>query len=260
MKGQEKGKRSNKFLSALCFATALALLLSALGATLAKYAQRDQNQGVAVAAPFYFTSDILAEDCPYYQIDQLTGSEKQKITFTLSNSVDALRHTNNDDIHFTWRAFSGREVTESSVPFRTGTGELPKGQSETTVEFEVGAGDFTDDVITVEARADTPYEKTISAQYGFTPQQHGLQWTLSPENNGGKSVVVLEIAGGTGGETVTVQWPGELFPDLSNEAFTRTSPQAVTFQPQAGVRYALTFLKPDPSEEVKKEMFTVTTE
>lgn len=256
MKGKAKGNRRKNALAALCFATALVLLLSSAGATLAKYLRKDQGSGLAVAAPFYFVSDKLGEpdssgNYPYVQISDPGEGGSAVVEFDLSNYVDKLRRTGGE-ISYTITAVAGSvpaaEVSGGQAVSWTGTeasGTLAAGGDNTaSVSMSIPRESFgSAQTVTVTAASSEPYARTIGAQFGFTPQQRELQWAFTDKG----SAVVLEIAGGSG-KNVTVTWPATLSPDLSNDAFRSAVQGSTTFLAEPGVRYALTFLKTDPTK------------
>lgn len=253
---RETGKKKKRIsvLAALCFVTVLALLLSTAGVTLAKYIAESGGDGAAVAKPFYFSSDKLAEDMPYYQIDEPDGEETVTVSFTLSNFVDKLRRTEGT-VRYTYRAVSGAEPSAAPITGTEGTGEFQGTGFETAPEIVLNLkrADFdADGVVTVVASATSPYEKTISAQFGFTARQHLLQWVVTEQDN----AMVLELAGGDG-RNVTVSWPDTLSPDLSNSVFEGAASGTVTFAAEAGARYALTFFKSDPEGVYTEADFSV---
>lgn len=256
MKETGKKKKLTTVLTALLFTAVLALLLSAAGVTLARYITSSREESTAVAAPFYFTSDKLTEQTDpytYYQIDEPEG-ENATVSFTLANFVDKLRCTGSD-IQYVYEIFAGDDLSAS--PVASGSGTLAGGARQTPnppISVAVAKTHFVNGKITVKATASTPYEKIIYAQFGFTPQEHQLQWAVTDSG----SAVVLEMAGGDG-SNVVVTWPASLTPDLSNGLFheNEDAPCTATFAAQPGVRYALTFFKQDPSVTVDQSAFTV---
>lgn len=253
MRKQKEKRTLTNVLAALCFAMALALLLSSVGATLAKYIQKDQADGAAVAAPFYFTSDKLGEDNPYYQISEPKSGNTAEISFTLSNFIDQLR-CSSENIQYTCRAVSGTDSSAAAISGTESSGTLSGEFQSNTVTLDLQKSDFgSEGIVTVIVQSTSPYEKTISAQFGFAVQQYGLQCQVTEQGN----AVVLEVAGGDGGN-VTVTWPDALSPDLSNDVFQGMTPGSVTFAAQPGVCYALTFLKTNSSDTFTKDSFTVT--
>lgn len=253
MKGQRKKRTLTNVLAALCFTMALALLLSAAGATLAKYIRRDKGNGAAAAAPFYFTSDKLGEDNPYYQINEPGSGGTVEISFSLSNFVDQLR-CSPETIEYTCRAVSGTDAAAGAIANTESSGTLSGNFQTNPVVLNLQKSDFgSEGVVTVVVQSAKPYEKTISARFGFVAQQYGLQWQVSEQGN----AVVLELAGGDGSD-VTVAWPDGLVPDLSNDVFQGAVVGSATFTAEPGVCYALTFLKADAADTFTKDSFTVT--
>ena len=254
-----KGKKGliNRALAALCFTMALVLLLSGLGATLARYVQQDKNRGVANAAPFYFVSDKLKEGSPdRYPFDESEEEGVVTLSFTLSNFKE---NPGDTDLGYTkakisyeyWLTNASGDTLEGQGGFGILEGE---NQTETiTLTMEegyLGAGDM----VTVFVRSTAPYEKTLSAEFGGITRQNELQWNVEEQ----EGAVVLEVYGGSG-SPVTVTSPASLLPDPYNELLQGVSGNSVTFTPQPGNRYALTFLK-EGAGTYSKEDFTVTEE
>ena len=247
-----KGKKGliNRVLAALCFTMALILLLSGLGATLAKYITSGSKGGAASAGPFFFESEELSETTgeKYHRPRELEDGNTVEITFSLSNFYGEL--CTMTDVSYTcwveneWGEIQGKKITDTLA------GETPV---TAPVTLTLQKGDFgIENVVTVYAKSTAPYEKTLSAEYGFEERTAELQWTVTEQDG----AVVLEIAGGSG-KPVTVTWPSSLKPEPFNEILQGVSGNSVTFTPQPGNRYALTFVK-ESGGTYSKEDFTVT--
>lgn len=256
----KKEKASKKVMSiaaALCFTMALVLLLTSMGATLAKYIKEDKSSGTAAAAPFYFTSDKLKETAPYYQIGAAGEDGMVKITFTLSNFVDDLRSTGKE-IRYNLRTLSGGTEIPVTLELSGGgsKGTLPgTGKITQTVTLSLRQNQFGEDgTVTVTAEATSPYEKALSATFGFSAPKSGLQWEVREE----KGAVVLEISGGEG-KTVSVSWPSGLVPDPADSILQNRENGVVSFHAEAGERYALVFLKENPETAYGKANFSIMT-
>lgn len=236
------------FLATLCVLTVLALLLSGGAYTLARYIQETRKDGLAVAKPFYFSSDKLEEEPQYYQLDS-TGGTSVEIQFQLRNYVDKLRCTDeNFSCQYQVTAEDGTVLDSGTRSFTGGTQKDE--QISVTADSTYFAGDKR---VTVTASTQSPYQKTISAQFGFAKGQEQLQWSVSQQGG----AMVLEIGGGAG-NSVTVSWPDTLVPDRSNSVLAGADATSVTFQIESGVRYALAFLKTDPTISYTKKDFTIT--
>lgn len=251
MKKAEK-KKSTNVLAALCFAMALALLLSAAGTTLAKYIRRDRGDGAAVAAPFYFSSNLLGTDSPYRQISEPANGEAAEISFTVSNFIDSLRCTS-EAISYEYYAVAGDDASGAAIEGSAGRGAVSGNFKTETISISVDKTAFdTDGIVTVVLHTAAPYERTISARFGFE-ESSGIKWSVAEQSG----AVVLELYGGSGGN-VTVAWPDGLTPDRTNELLRNAESGAVTFTAAAGESYALTFLKSDPESYFTAESFSVT--
>ena len=255
MKGTGKRKKVTSMLATVCFLTALALLLSTAGVTLAKYISQQKSSGAAVAKPFYFSSDKLGEELPYYQIDEPAEGGNAEITFTLSNFIDRLRRTEGA-LHYTYQAVSGSGPEGTAIAGTAGQGDFAGTDFETTPEIVLTldpAAFEQDGTVTVIATATSPYKKTIGARFGFASEESEVQYAVSTQGD----AVILELSGGDGGG-ITVAWPSELTPDLTNTVFQGASANSVTFVPETGKRYALTFLMTEHGKEYTAQDFTVT--
>ncbi len=243
-----KNRKKSSLLAALCFFTALALLLSGGAVTLARYIQETQRDGLAVAKPFYFSSDKLEEEPQYYQLDS-TGGTSVEIRFQLRNYVDKLRCT---DVNFSCEY---KVTAEDGTVLDSGTRSFTGGaQKDEQISLTADSAYFAGDKrVTVTASTQSPYQKTISAQFGFAKGQEQLQWSVSQQGG----AMVLEIGGGAG-NSVTVSWPDTLVPDRSNSVLAGADATSVTFQIESGVRYALAFLKTDPTISYTEKDFTIT--
>ncbi len=251
MRKQKKKKiQFQRVLAALVFLVALALLLSTVGATLAKYVNQAAKNGAAAAVPFYFVSDRLKEDPPYYQISEPAEGEAVTVTFSLSNFVDELRCTEHPLQYTCWAENAASEVISGTERSGSLSGDFQTETITLTLEKSAFGGDG---VVTVAAQSTEPYVKTVSARFGFTARQGELQWTVEEQ----EGAVVLELAGG-GGSAVTVAWPASLLPEPMNALLSGAASGEITFTPQPGTRYALTFLKKNPKISYVKEDFTVT--
>lgn len=247
-KKQRLQKKIRNAAAALCFTVALVLVLTSMGATLAKYRREHISSGMAAAAPFYFTSDKLSADRPYFQTDPADSEGMVEIRFTLSNFIDDLR-TTDKEIRYTLRTLSGG----SEIAGAGKQGTLSGAKQTEAVTLPVRASDFGEEgKVTVIAEATSPYQKEISAEFGLSAREEGLVWQVKDENG----TVTLELAGGEG-QSVWVSWPGGLVPDPVNSLLQSAEDGRAVFTAQAGERYALVFLKTSPETSYGKADFSV---
>ncbi len=246
---QEKKKTS--MLATLCILTALAFVLSTGAASLARYAMERHSDGTAVAAPFYFTSDLLGEEPPHTQLAPPESGDTVDLVFTLSNHIDDLR-CSQANISYICDAYAGSKL----VSLSPAQGSLRGGtQTDTVVTLKVNKSSFNDGPVTVVAKATAPYEKELRGEFSFIESgTTGIQTAVREENG----AVVLELAGSC--ELAAVTWPAGLIPDpsceyLSNASAGDTSAN-IFYAPEE--RCALTFLKTDPNSTYQKSDFTVT--
>lgn len=250
---ENKNKKLTTVLAALCFTMALALLLSAVGGTLAKYITSDKGNSAAVAAPFYFTSDKLSEDIPYYQVSEASGGERAKITFSISNFIDDLRCTS-EAIDYKYWVVPGSDINGEPIATSEVSGTLSGEFTTEDVTIIVNDELFSEDgVATVVLETDKPYTKVIAARFGYAEQHYNMRWSVEEEG----SAVVLNISGGSGG-TVTVAWPSGLTPDRTGSILSGAESGSVSFTAQPGVSYALTFFKANSADSYSAAGFSVT--
>lgn len=249
---ENKNKKMTTVLAALCFAMALALLLSAVGGTLAKYITSDRGNSAAVAAPFYFTSDKLSEDLPYYQVSEATRGESAEITFTISNFIDDLRCTS-EAIDYKYWLVRGSGLDGESIATSEVSGTLSGEFKTEEIKMIVSDDNFDENgVVTVVVETSKPYSKVIGARFGYAEQHYNMRWSV--EDSG--SAVVLNISGGSGG-TVTVAWPSGLTPDRTGSILSGSGSGSVSFTAQPGVSYALTFLKANSADSYSTASFNI---
>ena len=247
-----KGKKGliNRVLAALCFTMALILLLSGLGATLAKYITSGSKGSAASAGLFFFESDKLREDSlTRYPFEETGEAGTVTLSFTLFNFKEDLGCTKTRIEYEYWLENASGETIDG----KGGSGILIGENKEELVELTLEEGYLgSGDTVTVHVRSTAPYVKTLSAEFGRTTQTNALQWNVEEE----EGAVVLELAGGSG-SPVTVTYPSGLLADPYNELLQGVSGNSVTFTPQPGTRYALTFLK-ESGGTYNEDNFTVT--
>lgn len=256
-KNTAQQKKRISTLAAFLITTLLALLLSTAGVTLAKYFSRLASAGAAVPRPFYFSSDLLKEDFPYYRLEEPAAGEEITIEFTLSNFIDQLRRTNGE-MHYAYWAVSGTDPKGEAIAGTRRESFFSGIDFETTIPLKISLSreDFgADGVVTVVAESTSPYDKIIGAQFGFATGKQELQYNVIEEGD----AVVLQLSGGSG-QPVTVSWTEgmHLAPDKTNTILQGVSGTSVTFTAESGVRYALTFFREIPGAPFNKNDFTVT--
>lgn len=255
---KNRAERKEKRISSLAvflLLTLLASLLSSAGVTLAKYVTARQDSGAVVAKPFYFSSDKLDADAPYYQLDS-TGGSTVTVTFQLRNYVDQYRcEDSNFSCTYQVASEDGTVIpsTGGSAAENPGTVSFTGGTPDAKeISFPVDSSYFTGGKkVIVTASTAVPYAKTISAEFGFARGQAQLQYSVSQRND----AVVLEIGGAEG--PVTVVWPQELIPDRSNPMLQGADATSITFTAESSTRYAFTFLKSDITKNYDADSFQI---
>lgn len=238
-------------LATLSILTALAFVLSSGALSLSRYMAEHRTDQTAVASSFYFTSDVLSEDCSYTQLERPEEGDTVRLQFTLYNYIDELR-TSQTKFRYTCNLYRG----ETLLGYSPLSGEFGTEKAEVTQSWDVKLSDFEAGPLKVVAKVSSPYQKTISGEFGMETAGASAQRYVVYEENG---AVVLELLGACD-SYASVTWPETLIADqgckyLSSVASTKT----VTTVSYAGSdRVALTFLKKDPSLTYTESNFTVT--
>lgn len=250
---QNQKKRSTVPVT-LLFLTALAFVLSTGAVSLARYTKEHRREGTAVAQPFYFTGDALAEGetVPYTQLPAPAG-DNVEFSVTLFNYVDSLRCSERE-ICYTYVVFSAAgEELERADAEKT----LPGGSRESeTLSFSFEKSCFESGAVLVEVTTSSPYQTTLRGRFGLEEAvTSAVEVTVSEEGD----AVILELTGLT--DAVQVSWPDTLTPDPGCAWFSTLSAEAesIRLEPSADTkRLALTFLKNDPALTYTGQDFTIT--
>lgn len=242
-------QKKSTVLVTLVLLTALAFVLSTGAVSLARFVAEHDRDGTAVAAPFYFVSDTLSEDCPYTQL-ALPQGETVEFSVTLYNHVDSLRCSDREiQYDYTLTASDGTVLDENK------NGKLPGGKEENqTLQFTVNRSVLEAGAVTLRVVSTAPYETELSGQFGLEERDDSGAAMLVREENGAVVLELMEPAG-----TVTVSWSSTLVPDPGCAYFAEvalTATQA-TITTDGAERLALTFLKTDPNLTYTESDFTV---
>lgn len=109
----------------LCACGLLAFMaFFALAGASAKYLHKTETQGQAVAAEFYFTSDLLGETAASHTVTALEAGGTASVTFRLQNHADELRYAGVDIAYtVTAKDASGEPCTVSPASGKLAAGE-----------------------------------------------------------------------------------------------------------------------------------------
>ncbi len=252
-KTRQNAKKKLTPLTLLAILAALALLLSALTYTMARYFLASDSSTAAVAEPFYFASDRLSDEAPepYYQIEA-QETDAISIPFELRNFVDSLRVTDEEfRVDYQAEDVLGAEIpgTSGSVTFTGGGGAQTH-----DVVLEIDSSLFAEgSTVRISATSMGRYERRLTAAYGFTTIQNTITYTVEDVGN----MVVLYLGGGSTGQVATIAWQDGLIPDTSDAVFSNAAGSTATVAVESGRIYTFTFYKKNVSDKYTKSNFTV---
>ncbi|MCH1981803.1 hypothetical protein MCG98_04360 [Ruminococcus sp. OA3] len=216
-------------------ALAAVLLLTLVGATVARYIRRQEQSAVAEPQNFYFTSDLIKEkeQNAVYEIDPQT----ETFTVILYNHADARRITA-EPLSYTVSVTGG---TASPV-----SGTLTGGVKD-SVQVTV-TPDTNAERVTVTAATTKPYEKTLTAT--FTPAP-GDRYTVTDSGGNTAAVLTVTLTGTDTSKGIKLSLPGGVIPDATDDRVTANGSD-YTFELQGKGVYSLVLLKSDPGKDMTR--------
>ena len=179
----------------MSLAVAAILTTLAVGGIYAKYVHNGNRFGLVGTPSFYFQSDLLMASGARYTLNSGTKS----VTFTLTNSADDLRFSD-EDISYT--------VTSDGGSLSVTEGSLTKAKkSEVTVTL---SGLEDGKTYTVTAVGVAGFEETLTATFTVESDAHAVYMHTDTSN---PAFVVLTVWTKDLAGTVTVTIPEGLIPD-----------------------------------------------
>lgn len=212
---------------------AMAVLLALAGVAVARYVLQQQEEGLASAADFYFTSDYLQDssrDATYY-LDHGTV----EFSIELRNFADAQRFSSGN-IEYSVDA-EGATVTDAS-------GMLTGGQNSAATVKVKPAADAKECTITAKS---SPYRETLVATFVLAP---GNRYTV--EDTQGNTAAVLTFTCADGADTITIKLPSDVVPDATDSRVALTD-AGCTFKPDGPGAYSLVLLKTNKEKNLTGE-------
>lgn len=210
-------------------AVAVVVVLALAGFAVARYALQQQEEGLATAADFYFTSDYLKEGGASYFIDPATTV----FSIALINSADAQRFSSGG-IEYTVAAH-GASVGGPDA----GTLEGGRQSAVTLTVTPTAQGSFT-----VTATSASPYVKELTATFTLQKGNH-----YAVEDATGNAAAVLTITCADSGGPVALSLPAGVVPDATDSRVT-PAPSGYTFSPNGSGVYSIVLLKSDKTKEL----------
>ena len=194
---RHKYEKAPKFRGAAYLWLLIVLLVCAsVWGVSARYIQQREQELLAQAKMFYFTSDLLTEENPTYKLNPDTAV----VRFDIRNHIDALRFSE-DNIQY--------DVYVNDVQLGQ-TAELTGNTvSKNTIEFSVSAGH----TYTVRAEGSAGYTKEIYATFEVLESPAGFYKHVDATD---ENVVLLTVWTQDISGNVTVQFPAGLIPDATD--------------------------------------------
>lgn len=204
-------------------ALAVAVVLALAGFAAARYVMQQQEDGLATATDFYFTSDYLKEGGASYYIDPST----KDFAIDLRNYADDLRTTSGD--------ISYKVETTNAAATDAGAGMLARG-AQSTAKVTVTPNSEVQE-FTVTATSASPYVQTLTATF---IRAKGNHYTV--EDASGNTAAVLIMTCADSGGPITLDLPSRVIPDATDGRVSEN-----TFKPVDSGVYSLVLLKADAS-------------
>lgn len=193
-------------------AAAVVLTACAVGGIYAKYVYDRDRFGLVGTPSFYFQSDLLMAGGARYTLNSGTKS----VTFTLTNSADDLRFSD-EDISYT--------VTSDGGSLSVMEGTLTKKiKSEDTVTL---SGLEDGKTYTVKAIGKAGFEETLTATFTVQSDAHAVYMHTDTSN---PTFVVLTVWTKDLSGTVTVTIPEGLIPDNTDPSMEKFTTETRQFQ------------------------------
>lgn len=192
-----------------------AAVIAMSGGMAARYIYQRSSVNPVAANQFYFTSDLLEtpDENGNTKTYTLTPGTTE-ITFELRNYEDALRWSGTD-IEYQYT------VTQSggTIPVAedTGTISVKKGSSSTV---PVKIANLATGTYDVTVTATKPFTKTLKGTFKIQNEKSGI--TAEVTDNSGSPYALLTVYVDNYDGGVTIQWPADVIPDTTQEAFEST--------------------------------------
>ncbi len=184
-----KKKLEKKYIIFLC--VLLVPILTYFSYTFAKYVTEKFYSYYTNSKHFYFTSNILKEDNPLYQINNWVGIGQFTINFDLLSSKNEYVHT---DYDITYETFVNCPSDVTCELDKT-TGTIYSSSHKDTIKVTVNPTRlYTEgEKITVQIRAKStsPYVKELTAKYEYVVGKTGVTYEIEDEAN--RTYLLLKI-------------------------------------------------------------------
>ena len=240
-----KQKRSAASKSTVAVVLCAVVLLSlGTGIVAARYLSTlKTGYGSFTSSEFYFTSDYLSEDGEDYTI-LCSDLSKATIDFQLFNYADSLNYSNTD-IQYTIQ-YELNGIRKKQAATLSGKNAVNTVIHYALSNFTLNAF-ATQAVVTVTARAISPYEKDLKATFILIESENAAEYSVS-DSAGSNAGTVTATTSGLGG-TLAVTIPDGCFFDPTNSYPSGYDiiGNVLSFPANPDAEYAFVYLKEAPA-------------
>lgn len=240
-------------LTVLLLLTALALLLSITGVTLAKYVMTSEDSATVTAKPLFLSSDKLGDpnEGIEYQIEA-SSEENVSISVALRNYIDDARITDADfAVSVEARTIDNKTIfgTESLVGFLAGGTKQEK-----IATVNVPASYFAEGAkVKIVAHSYLLYEREIEATFSYSEIESQLTYTVDDLG----ALVMLHIGGAKVGDSIEINWDNDLELDILDLIFDGVLDTSAILTLDSDEMKTLTFLKKNLLKDYSEADFPV---
>lgn len=236
-----------RMLALVCVLTVLALLLSNIGTTLARYVIGMGNDGIAVAKPFYFSSNTLKNG--YTRVTR-DAANNVDVEIDFRNYIDNLR-INDGQIDY---SFSIELITGSQrESFFSDSGSFSGGSAgEFKNTYTIPAEKITNSTtilvsVTGIQAADNNvpngYTKTLTERFGFSESVSMVDYEINQYDG----MVEILVGGAASNDEIILTWAEGFTPGpLTEIQIVSTGTNTLTFEATQGVVHKIFFYQNNP--------------
>lgn len=190
---------------------AVFVLIFTVGSVYARYIYSDAGASPITAKDFYFSSNILSQACPTYELNA-GGTGKATVTFQIRNYVDELR-VSTHDISYEVTVTEGATLSATSGVLDGSTDAAPlKVFDEITVSNLEAGKTYTLSVRSVQSGG-KGFTQTLSATLKVLPTDDSVYMHLDTSD---PAFVVLTVWTKDVSGTAKITFPDGLIPDTTD--------------------------------------------
>lgn len=201
-----KQNNMNRRQSMIVWLIALVILTTSFaGGVIAKYIKENSEASIVVAKEFYFTSNMLTEDCEEYVVN----ADTESITFTVGNNIDELRFSD-DVVSYKVAADNGALLSiGESEPVAVLEGTLNNSSVSRAVITLSGLENNKE--YEISATGSAGYSQTLSAKIKVAGTENNIYKYLDTKSY--DEYVLLTVWTENLKGTVSIDFPAGMIPD-----------------------------------------------